>query len=125
VKTRVLIDDMRTFRPRHDYIDFTARSVEGGIALLEHFSTRGFDQLWLDHDLGERTGKMETIMPVVEYLCDCEFDIGTIIINTANPVGGQAMQRALQDYYNVIYLGLSVVDDYLIVVSAPSGIYDL
>ncbi|MGW4249800.1 cyclic-phosphate processing receiver domain-containing protein [Nocardia sp. NPDC004722] len=86
------IDDLRAL-PQAKRI---ARNSHEGIALLEEFRDRPIDELWLDHDLGGE----DTIMPVVTVLEEAAFDgrpfeIGTIYVHSANPIGAETVVRVL------------------------------
>ena len=64
------------------------------------------DYLFLDHDLGGRVyvdsdDEEGTGMTVAKWLAKNKSDIGTIVLHTWNPVGGQNMYSALKDIYNV------------------------
>jgi hypothetical protein len=91
----VLIDDLRSFidgRPAE-----VARTSSAGVELLDRHRGRRLDELWLDHDLGED----DTIWPVVEVLeraaFECRpFDVGVVIIHSANPAGAAKMAQALR-----------------------------
>jgi hypothetical protein len=97
----VLIDDLRSFVDGRDAE--VARSSSAGVVLLNTYRGRRLDQLWLDHDLGED----DTIWPVVEVLeraafNEHPFDIGLILIHSANPAGASKMMQALQRWgYNI------------------------
>ncbi|MFC3739372.1 cyclic-phosphate processing receiver domain-containing protein [Paractinoplanes deccanensis] len=94
----VLVDDLRSFvdgRPAE-----VARTSSAGVELLDrHRSHRShrLDELWLDHDLGDD----DTIWPVVEVLERAAFegrpfDIGVVIIHSANPAGATKMAQVLR-----------------------------
>lgn len=93
--TVILIDDLRSFvdgRPAE-----VARSSAGGVELLRRHRAARIDELWLDHDLGGD----DTIWPVVELLElaafeERPFDVGVILVHSANPAGGATMLRALR-----------------------------
>ena len=97
----VLFDDLRSFVDGRDAE--VARSSAAGVALLNTYRGRRLDQLWLDHDLGAD----DTIWPVVEVLeraafDEHPFDIGLILIHSANPAGASKMVQALRRWgYNV------------------------
>jgi hypothetical protein len=97
----VLIDDLRSFVDGRSAE--VARSSATGVALLNTYRRRRLDQLWLDHDLGAD----DTIWPVVEVLeraafDEHPFDIGLILIHSANPPGASKMVQALRRWgYNV------------------------
>lgn len=103
----VVIDDLRRFNKTaedqlNDETDlYYARTSEEGIKILTMLHEQGLyiHQLWLDHDLGG----MDTIMPVVDLLCeDAAHDrfhqIQTIIVHTSNPGAGDSMMRSLRAY---------------------------
>ncbi|WP_285548966.1 cyclic-phosphate processing receiver domain-containing protein [Actinoplanes regularis] len=91
----VLIDDLRSFvdgRAAH-----VARTSADGTALLNRLRDRRLDELWLDHDLGGE----DTIWPVISLLEEAAFeerpfDIGVILIHSANPAGAAKMSQALR-----------------------------
>ena len=91
----ILVDDLRSFldgRPAE-----VARTSSAGIELLDRHRSHRLDELWLDHDLGGA----DTIWPVVEVLERAAFerrpfDVGVIIIHSANPAGAAKMAQALR-----------------------------
>jgi len=73
-----------------------ARSSQAGIEMLARYSRVRIDELWLDHDLGGT----DTILPVCEVLEETAFngvpyDIGIILVHSANPVGANTVVNAL------------------------------
>src|SRR3954467_15206689 len=93
--TIVLIDDLRSFvdgRPAQ-----VARTSSAGVELLDRYRSHRLDELWLDHDLGDD----DTIWPVVEVLEraafeNLPFDIGMVIVHSANPAGAAKIARVLR-----------------------------
>jgi len=88
----VVVDDERTLR-RVGAIH--ARTSASALALLDQSRGLRIDELWLDHDLGGD----DTVMPVVHRLEKAAFhgepfDIGTIYVHTANPVGAATILRS-------------------------------
>ncbi|GIE80494.1 hypothetical protein Aph02nite_64440 [Actinoplanes philippinensis] len=91
----LLVDDLRSFtdgRPAH-----VARTSTDGVALLGRHRAHRVDELWLDHDLGGD----DTIWPVVEVLEHAAFhgrpfDVGVVVIHSANPAGAAKMAQALR-----------------------------
>ncbi|WP_435173469.1 cyclic-phosphate processing receiver domain-containing protein [Actinacidiphila sp. bgisy145] len=86
------IDDLRPL-PRATRI---ARTSIEGIQLLQEHRDGFIDELWLDHDLGGD----DSIMPVVTLMEEAAFsgrpfDIGTVFVHSANPIGAEAVVRAL------------------------------
>lgn len=114
VDTRVLlVDDLRSFREPIEAV-VVARTVAEALAALE---TDGpWEQIWLDHDLGETTGTIEDVMPVVDFLVESAaegrpVEVQTVVVHTSNPVGRANMERALtRAGYRVIQVR---ADDYL------------
>ncbi|MFI6055087.1 cyclic-phosphate processing receiver domain-containing protein [Streptomyces violascens] len=89
------IDDLRPL-PRATRI---ARTSGEGVQLLREHRDAFIDELWLDHDLGD-----DSIMPVVTLLEEAAFngrpfDIGAILVHSANPIGAQTVVRSLT-YWN-------------------------
>ena len=99
----LLVDDLRTFTvPRSATL---ARTSASALATLKeiHAARDGFDEVWLDHDLGDATGTNDTSMPVVDWLCEQAVHgqpvpIRVIYIHTSNQVGAQTMLRTLTRY---------------------------
>ncbi|MFB7504618.1 cyclic-phosphate processing receiver domain-containing protein [Streptomyces broussonetiae] len=86
------IDDLRPL-PRATRI---ARTSREGIQLLQEHRDSFIDELWLDHDLGGD----DTIMAVVTLMEEAAFSgrpfrIGTVFVHSANPIGAEAVVRAL------------------------------
>ncbi|GIJ43979.1 hypothetical protein Val02_08650 [Virgisporangium aliadipatigenens] len=76
-----------------------ARTSAAGVALLERHRAARVEELWLDHDLGGD----DTIWPVVEVLERAAFegrpfDVGVIVIHSANPAGAAKMAQALRHW---------------------------
>jgi hypothetical protein len=94
----VLVDDLRSFvdgRPAE-----VARSSAAGVDLLSRHRDHRLDELWLDHDLGGD----DTIWPVVEVLERAAFDhqpfdVGVIVIHSANPAGAAKMAQSLRRWH--------------------------
>jgi hypothetical protein len=97
----LLIDDLRSFRQRVSAS--VARTSAEGLRLL-HVGLAGghrWEQVWLDHDLGEMTGVEDTIGPVVDWLCERSFagppvSVGVVMVHTTNAPAGASMVRALR-----------------------------
>lgn len=95
----LLIDDVRRFRDNRPCL--LARTPDEGLELLRAHLTRPIDELWLDHDLGWTSdGRRRTVMPVVAELVRAaaaseRYQIGQILIHSANPAGAVAIRRAL------------------------------
>ncbi|MFI5843708.1 cyclic-phosphate processing receiver domain-containing protein [Catenuloplanes sp. NPDC051500] len=93
--TIVLVDDLRSFVDGR--LAEVARTSSAGVELLDRYRGQRLDELWLDHDLGDD----DTIWPVVEVLeraaFECRpFDVGVVIIHSANPAGAAKMAQALR-----------------------------
>lgn len=110
-QTILLIDDLRSFNDRVSeiYKDAEVVVTRNSVEALEYLkanTTTEFASIWLDHDLGIVNGAKDTIMPVVDFLCEQGFIgspiyVETIYIHTSNPVGGNQMAVSLQRYnYN-------------------------
>lgn len=106
----LLVDDLRVFRMEIDpvYIDLhTARTSASAVEILQK-SPRMWVQIWLDHDLGLVDGEEDTIMPVVDYLCESAYrgypvPVELIVVHTANPVGRDRICQVLSNCgYNVM-----------------------
>lgn len=93
----VLIDDLRSFVDGR--AAEVARTSSAGVELLEQNRSTRLDEVWLDHDLGGE----DTIWPVVEVLeraafDERPFDIGVIVVHSANPAGAGTMTQALRHW---------------------------
>lgn len=110
----LIIDDLRHLKPevanklQHEgRTVIVARNSASGIAELQENKGISYEAIYLDHDLGEVNGVVDSIMPVVDYLCEMAFNdtpviVDTIYVHTSNPVGGKQMMLSLQRYgYNV------------------------
>lgn len=91
----MLIDDLRSFIDGRTAQ--VARTSAAGVELLSRYRDLRLDELWLDHDLGQD----DTIWPVVEVLEraafeERPFDIGVIIIHSANPTGAAKIAQVLR-----------------------------
>lgn len=86
------IDDLRPLPG----VTRIARTSREGIQLLQEHRSSFIDELWLDHDLGGE----DTIMPVVSFMEEAAFNgqpfqIGTVFVHSANPVGADTVVRSL------------------------------
>jgi hypothetical protein len=113
----LLIDDLRDFRQLPAGVELTvARTSAEALEVLG--AATHWDEIWLDHDLGENEAGVDSIMRVVDFLCEQAFndqpvDVDRVRVHTSNPVGGQQMMLALQRYgYSVQRVNAS---DYLTV----------
>lgn len=93
---QLVIDDLRTLGDMPH-----ARTSAEGLEMLR--ASQGLNILWLDHDLGGG----DTIMPVLDWLCERSFlgdpfPVGEIRVHSMNPVGASFVVRSLERYgYNV------------------------
>lgn len=90
-----MIDDLRSFIDGRTAQ--VARTSAAGVELLSRYRDLRLDELSLDHDLGQD----DTIWPVVEVLEraafeERPFDIGVIIIHSANPTGAAKIAQVLR-----------------------------
>jgi hypothetical protein len=82
----LLVDDMRDIKGA----DIIVRNFEAAKMLLQNMD---FDQLWLDHDLGETEENGYTLLKWCFYYH--YFPAKTIQLVTANPVGYVNMENLL------------------------------
>lgn len=108
----LLIDDLRNFKD--DRVVLIARNSVDALTILKHDVQRQqFVDIWLDHDLGVVGEKIDTVMPVVDFLCEQAFNgepvkVDTIYVHTSNPVGAKTMMASLQRYgYNAVRVNAS------------------
>lgn len=92
----LVIDDLRCFPFDAKY----ARNAVDGLALL---ASRAWDEVWLDHDLGDGVD----IGPVVDLLCERAvwgdpMPVGRIVVHSANPPASEQMVRVLARHYTVL-----------------------
>lgn len=107
IQTSLLIDDLRSFKDGR--VTIIARNSEDALTILKHDSGQKYHEIWLDHDLGlTPKGEKDTIMPIVDYLCEQAFNnqpihVETIYVHTSNPVGAKQMMTSLSRYgYNTV-----------------------
>jgi hypothetical protein len=100
-----LIDDLRRFRePPRDAQVAIARNSKTGLEMLANDTE--WDEIWLDHDLGDKTGDIDYIMPVIDYMSERAVyenpvKVNTVFVHTSNPAGAKNMMLALERYgYN-------------------------
>jgi hypothetical protein len=98
----IVIDDLRFFRDRTRPATMLKNS-KLALAYLEEHKDEHFDELWLDHDLGEVNGHIDTIMVVVDYLAERAFNgnpfnVDLILVHTSNPVGAKQILATLGNY---------------------------
>lgn len=92
----LVVDDLRSF----PFAAVYARDASGAVGLLK---TGPWDQVWLDHDLGDGID----IGPVIDLLCeravwDDPVQVGQIVVHTSNPGQGDMMVRVLRRFYDVV-----------------------
>lgn len=101
---KLIIDDLRILNLPGD-IKY-ARNVDDALAALGQKDS--WEELWLDHDLGDKTGKEENIWPIIaaieHRMAYHPFYFGQIFIISSNSVGAQRMKLALDrmDYSTTI-----------------------
>lgn len=99
---RLVIDDVRT--PFEDDETVYARTLGHGTREV----TKGWDELYLDHDLGyERGVGTVDIRPLVMRMVKAAvngkpFDVGEVHVISANPIGARWIADQLAPYYNVV-----------------------
>ncbi|WP_371415764.1 cyclic-phosphate processing receiver domain-containing protein [Oerskovia sp. KBS0722] len=89
----LLIDDLRVFR--QEVSVSVARTSAQGCDLLRDgvAADHRWEQVWLDHDLGDLTGVEDTIGPVVDRLCEQAsagrpVAVGVVVVHTTNAPAG-------------------------------------
>lgn len=98
----LLIDDLRRFRETHkDAQVAIARNSKTGLEMLANDVE--WDEIWLDHDLGDKTGEIDSIMPVIDYMSERSVyenpvKVNTVFVHTSNPAGAKSMMSALDRY---------------------------
>lgn len=110
----LIIDDLRHLKSEvvsqfnaEEKTVLIARNSRTGIAELEENINTHYAAIFLDHDLGLVDEKVDSILPVIDYLCEKAFNetpinVDVIYVHTSNPVGGKQMMASLQRYgYNV------------------------
>lgn len=100
----LLIDDLRNFKDKRAAV--IARNSSQAISILSQ--DNDWDEIWLDHDLGEVDGVLDSVMSVVDFLSEAAFNdtpvnVSKIFIHTSNPVGAKQMFASLTRYgYNCV-----------------------
>lgn len=100
MKRILLVDDLRIFRePDESAHLYIARTSEQALTILQR-EVEPWDEIWLDHDLGDATGEIDDVMRVVDYLSERAFNdepvvVGVVYVHTSNPSGRANMLRAL------------------------------
>jgi hypothetical protein len=89
----LVIDDIRMFSNTPDRHFTHAMNSADGLTLLQQ---GGWDELWVDHDLGRdpETGIEDTIRPVIRFIEEYGIEISIIKILTSNPVGREYIRAA-------------------------------
>lgn len=79
-----------------------ARTSAAGVRLLQGLFDLGVtvDELWLDHDLGEETGALDDVRPVLDLVLERlvwgdPMTVRSVVVHTSNPVGAQMLVTAL------------------------------
>lgn len=104
MKTILLIDDLRVFKPDFDLTGMEvhiARTSKEALTLLQDNPEKEWDEIWFDHDLGMVDGKEDTTLPVVDYLALQTFEgnritVRTAYIHTSNSAGARDLTTPLQ-----------------------------
>lgn len=100
----VVVDDQRTLRDADVHLRTSEQALEW-LALCD----RAVDELWLDHDLGGE----DTVRPVVLWLLERAFlgdklRIGTVFVQSMNPVGAEWIEGSLSRLYPVRRAALTI-----------------
>lgn len=92
----LVVDDLRRFDPIIDGGEITyARRSADAIHLLSRNKDSGYEQVWLDHDLGEN----DDIRVVVRWILEYKPKIGNVMVQSMNPVGAEWIVRSLEKLY--------------------------
>lgn len=100
----LVIDDERNFNPLFSdpNIDATmCRNIFDATLLIE--DELGWDQVWLDHDLGMGSPEVYALCMFAEEMAynGHPLPVKEFVIHSSNPVGRERMKAALDKYYNV------------------------
>jgi hypothetical protein len=92
--TTFVIDDLREFHDGRPAV--IARTSKEALTYLEDNRDIHFTDVWFDHDLGEPEGKLDDVMPVVDYFSERAFndepvDVDIIYVHTSNPSGAKKL----------------------------------
>ena len=94
----LVVDDLRSFPFPATY----ARTSVAGLELLER--PGGWDEVWLDHDLGGD----DTTIPVLDRMCELAHgghpvELRRVVVHTSNPPGRDVLRRSLERWgYRVV-----------------------
>ena len=99
----LLVDDLRAFVTPRPAVIARSSAVAVDVLIANEFLGERFDEVWLDHDLGDATGADDTVMPVVDWLCEQadsgeQPNVGTVYVHTSNRAGADTIVRALERY---------------------------
>lgn len=100
MRRALVVDDLRLLRERDGVELVYARNSTTALQLLRE---EGWDELWLDHDLG---GDDTTMAVVLELEAAAHgaaepVSVGAVYVHTDNVVGGDRIVAALQRHYPV------------------------
>ena len=117
-KRILVIDDERTFTTKtlNDVGGaevFYARTLpEAAWLLFTQGAYPGWDEVWLDHDMGDSKYRMMDMLNSIEMLSEDKelLSVGRFIIHSANPVAREQMAQALSVYQ----LMMVRADDYFV-----------
>lgn len=100
----LLIDDLRVFDPARSTV-VVARTSNDALSVLRRAAATGepWREIWLDHDLGDATGRIDDVMPVIGWMCEQAFNdapvpVGTVYVHTSNNAAATDMVRTLTKY---------------------------
>ncbi len=106
---RLIIDDVRTFKPREGWQTVYARTVPEAREFLNEYD---WDEVWWDHDMGyahtigvqyeskEQWDALERDSTTYGLACELEanpdaYVMGEVFVHSANPYGGLRLMEAL------------------------------
>lgn len=97
----LLVDDCRNFVSTVGRKVTIARTSSEALSILE--TQQEWDEIFLDHDLGMPNGKLDDVMPVVDFLCEQAFNgtpvsVQTIYVHTSNPAGARHIMSSLDRF---------------------------
>jgi hypothetical protein len=104
---RLVIDDVRTFKPING-ITVYARTLDDA---MHNLLVENWDEVWWDHDLGKESNGDAIV--AAKFMESLEHKPNTrMVVHTMNPVGREALIGALRDY-PVEILPPNYLKDYL------------
>jgi hypothetical protein len=105
---RLIVDDIRTFKggKRTDY-NLHVTTIKDAKAALQG---QGWDELWLDFDMGPDEDMIPFARNLVNGFIDYE-RIDKVYVHSMSPVGRMYLMSTLSGHFNTVLVPISLIKD--------------